>query len=216
MTHRTRWHWHLGVTVWIGLCYFPPQIWPLKAASTPPALSWESAVPFMPWWAVIYQSLFLLHCAAFRMGEDMAAIRRYGFSVALAFAAGAPIFWFWPTSIDRPPCENVAIQWLISCFDGPRNALPSLHAAMSILLVHRFWSASSTMIRAALTLWLPVLLFSTLATKQHRVVDLFFGLLLGLVAAWCQQAVVGWLASKQRTPVVAGPELSLPPPEQSA
>lgn len=195
---HTRLLWLLGVGLWMGLCYFPPQLWPLRPASPPPAMAWEMAVPFMPSWAVVYQSVFLLHCAAFWVGDDMAAIRRYGRSVCAAFTTGAFVFWMWPTSIDRPQSDNPAFQWLISNVDGSRNAFPSLHAALSALVVIRFWNLSSPALKVALALWLPVLLFSTLATRQHQVIDLFSGLLLGMAIAWLQHPLAFRYSPQER------------------
>ncbi len=144
----------------------------------------ESLVPFMPTWALIYQSVFLLHTAAFWGDDDIPSMRRYGFAISLSFAVGALCFWFWPTQVTRPSSDNLIYQWLIVKVDGPSNALPSLHAAMATLGVIRFWQNTSTLGRCFLGAWWLLLLFSTLATLQHRIIDLVFGALLALLIAW--------------------------------
>ncbi len=141
----------------------------------------EDTLPFMPAWAIVYQSVFLLHTAAFWIGNDMVRVRDYGISIALVFLAGAVIFWLAPTTAARPLTNNVIYCALITNIDGTRNALPSLHAAISTLGVIRFWPGSSAIMRGLLAAWWAALLFSTLATRQHRVVDLFAGILLAIV-----------------------------------
>jgi PAP2 superfamily len=176
--------WHTGVGAWIALCYYPPQCTPWRSAILLEPAFGESLVPFMPEWALVYQSVFLLHTAAFWANNDLRRVRRYGFSIALSFAVGALCFWVWPTQVKRPSSDNFIYQWLIVKVDGPSNAFPSLHAAMATLGVIRFWPNANALGRCFLTAWWSLLLFSTLATLQHRIIDLVFGTLLALIISW--------------------------------
>jgi len=176
--------WHAGLGLWIALCYYPPQIWPWREAVQMPAWFHEDALPFLPDWSWIYASVFVLHTAALWVGEEMTLIRRYAKSVALSFAIGAVFFWFMPTSLDRPQIQHAPYEWLITRVDGERNVFPSLHAAMATLSVVRFWRGTSTFLRILLVLWWICLIFSTLVTRQHSVVDLVAGALLSGVLCW--------------------------------
>ena len=173
----------------MGLCYFPPQWWPWREPALPPAWFGEEAIPFMPGWALVYQSVFLLHAAAMLLGGGMGLARRYALAVAGAYALAAVCFWCWPTFVVRPASSSVLFRVLVSSMDGPGNALPSLHAAMSVLGVLRFWKSGRGLVRAALMLWWAAMTFATLALHQHRVVDLLAGSLLG-GSAWVIAGVV--------------------------
>lgn len=183
-TARTKLAWFIGVGLGMGVCYFPPQWWPLREAAIMPGWFGEDAIPFLPWWSVVYQSVFLLHAAALWMGEDMAAIRRYGQSILWSFLAGALIFWVWPTMAPRPSSSHFVHQWLVTFFDGPRNALPSLHAAMSTVGVLHFWRKCGTAGRGGLLVWWLALMSATLFIHQHRVVDLLSGTAMGMAIWW--------------------------------
>ncbi len=176
---------HAGLGAWIALFYFAPQGWPLFAPHPAPTLPWEeAAVPFRPGWALQYQSVFLVHSLALWLPSDARAIRRYVLLIAAAYAVSAAVFWLYPTLSPRPASsDDFLYHWLILKIDGPRNALPSLHATLATLAAlqlaqHvpalsglRWW-------RAALALWWCALMYSTLATRQHRVLDLVAGLAL--------------------------------------
>ena len=178
---------HAGVGAWIVLFYYGPQLWPLFPARPAPMLAVDGWVPFQPAWALIYQSVFIVHTLAFWLPRDPAAVKRYARNVAAVFACGAVVFWLFPTFSPRPVESGSFLhRWLISAVDGPRNAFPSLHAAMGLLAVvavggHLRECRVSPWWRVALALWWVALLYSTLATRQHRLLDLLAGVLLGLI-----------------------------------
>jgi membrane-associated phospholipid phosphatase len=84
---------------------------------------------------------------------------------------------------------------LIVGVDRPSNSLPSLHAGLALYSLLFAWrvGAGELSCRTRLlcglagALWGSLILYSTLATKQHWVVDLPAGMLLALAAhalAW--------------------------------
>ena len=181
-----------GLGLWIALWYYPPQQWPLFEARPAPALWFDEWVPFQPGWALIYQSVFLTHLAAVWLPSDRGAVWRYTLVLGAVYTAAAFVFWFYPTLSPRPGVvESRLYYWLVTAVDGERNAMPSLHAAMGTLAAlqvdcharavraHPFW-------RLSIGGWWMVFLYSTLATRQHRVLDLVAGVLLvlALLSLW--------------------------------
>lgn len=179
---------HAGVGAWIALFYYAPQRWPIFPAQPAPTLALDQWVPFQPAWALVYQSVFIVHTLAFWLPRDAAAVKRYSRNVAAVFACGALFFWLAPTISPRPAeSESFLHHWLIAAVDGPRNAFPSLHAAMGLLATiavgsHVRACRVSLWWRAVLALWWIAMLYSTLATRQHRLLDLLAGTLLGLLS----------------------------------
>jgi membrane-associated phospholipid phosphatase len=96
-------------------------------------------------------------------------------------------FWFFPTVSPRPTAGGTAIyECLITSVDGTRNAFPSLHAAMGTLALwtlRRHLSAihARKAAHGLLFLWWSALLYSTLATRQHRLLDIMAGVALAIV-----------------------------------
>lgn len=167
---------HLGVSLWIILCYYPPQVWPVRE----PILLSSTRLPFYPEWSIVYQSVFLLHTAAIWCSPDALRAWSYVRAISLAFAIGAVCFWLLPTRVARPADDSWFYQWLIVRVDGLGNAFPSLHAAMGLLGVlhlNESWQRA----RPTLLIWLGFLLVSTLLTRQHVWQDLVAGLTLAFV-----------------------------------
>jgi membrane-associated phospholipid phosphatase len=179
---------HAAVGASIVVFYCGPQYWPLFPAVPAPVLGIDQRIPFQPAWALVYQSVFIVYTLAFWLPRDIDAVKRYARNLAAVYAFGAVIFWLYPTLSPRPDQTGSSLHhWLISAVDGPRNAFPSLHAAMGLLAVvtlcsHLRACRVSPSWRVALTLWWIALLYSTLATRQHRVLDLLAGICLGLLS----------------------------------
>jgi membrane-associated phospholipid phosphatase len=179
---------HATVGAWIALFYYGPQLRPLFPAHAAPTLAMDHWVPFQPSWALVYQSVFIVHTLALWLPSERESVNRYALTLAGVFVAGAVVFWLYPTLSPRPENPGSALHiWFISTIDGPRNAFPSLHAAMGLLAaravcIHLRECPVSRGWRIAVALWWVVLLYSTLATRQHRILDLVAGLLLAVAA----------------------------------
>ena len=172
--------WHAALGIWMGLCYYPPQVWPLFSAGEVPLLLLEPQVPFSPVWVLVYQSVFLLHTAAIWLPVQVSRTRSYCLVVGISFLVGAGFFWFLPMKVAQLQTDSWLYHALIASVDGPRNAFPSLHAAMAtagLLWVRALVPARVTRM---LALWWLALLYSALAVGQHRLIDLVAGI--GLVA----------------------------------
>lgn len=186
---RTKLACHAAVGAWIALFYYGPQVWPLFATRPAPMLAWDDWIPFQPAWALVYQSVFIVHTLALWVPGNREAVMRYAFKLAAVFACGAVVFWLYPTLSPRPDHSGSFLHdRLISSVDGPRNAFPSLHAAMGLLAVftvcgHLRACRISPRWRRALAVWWIALLYSTLATRQHRLPDLLAGICLGLISS---------------------------------
>jgi hypothetical protein len=164
-------------------------------------LWFDEWVPFHPTWALVYQSVFITHTLAIWLPKDAWAVRRYTGVLAAVYASAAVVFWFYPTVSPRPrEVESYLYYWLVTAIDGERNALPSLHAAMGTLAalqLQRHFGA----VRAAsgwhvlIVGWWTLFLYSTLATRQHRALDLVAGVLLAVAILAVVRASPGRVTS---------------------
>jgi membrane-associated phospholipid phosphatase len=140
-------------------------------------------------WVWIYESNFLLVPAIpwlIATGEELQrCIAGFILLAAVSFA----IFVVFPVASPRPTDLGTnPFMLFIAQADGPLNAFPSLHASTliyTIALAKRLFGRSlSPIVFAALILWAGLILFGTLATKQHYAIDLLAGGLIGLAADW--------------------------------
>jgi len=172
--------------VWLGLLYYGPQWYPLRAPLILEPSFLDHAIPFIPQTAWIYQSLFLLLplAAWFQTNESFV---RFASSFCLLVLIFSAIFWVFPSEIRgtwMQTTECWAYAHLVAAVDGPRNAFPSLHAALTVyagLSLLRFFRANPA-VCSSIILWVLALLISTLTTKQHICLDLVVGGLGGYLA----------------------------------
>ena len=90
----------------------------------------------------------------------------------------------------------------ITTVDGPLNAFPSLHVGTLVYslywVMRLFGRTIRPLVAIGLLVWALLILFATLATKQHYAVDLLAGGLMGWAAdgfAW-RKAAFGDIASR--------------------
>lgn len=178
-----------------NLCYFLPQWKPIYPPKPIPMTAIDRIVPFQPWWIVPYLSMYPLLVLAPLFSTTIAQLRRYALGTALMFLIAGVCFFLWPVSYPRPRLMETApaLYRLITQLDQPINSLPSLHAALTAFAL--FYSARifadlpRHQRRLLLTigwLWAVLILYGTLATKQHYLADLPPG----IVLAWVSDRIV--------------------------
>ncbi len=200
---------HLGakVRVWLGLAvgicvpYFLLQhavLWPPQRVPVTPLDGW---VAFDPRWVWPYASLALLVPLAPLLALRRSELRRYAVGLALLCAACFATFLLFPVEGPRPavPVEGL-YGWIVSV-DRPSNSLPSLHAGLTVYSLLFGWrvlrdglqDGGRRRVLAGAWLWGGLILYSTLATKQHWLVDLPAGALV----AWGAHALA-WRRAADR------------------
>ncbi|HWF20039.1 MAG TPA: phosphatase PAP2 family protein [Verrucomicrobiae bacterium] len=140
-------------------------------------------------WAWVYESNFLITGFIPWLIVSRMELRRYAIGFALLSALSFLIFAVFPVASPRPiNQEENATLIFITHVDGPLNAFPSLHAASlvyTIALARRLFGRQLKLsVMAGLLVWASLILFATLATKQHYAVDLVAGGLIGWLADW--------------------------------
>ena len=148
-------------------------------------------VQFTPSAFPVYLSLWVYVSLAPALIGNLRALIWFGVWVGALCLTGLAIFWAWPT---QTPVFDV--DWalypglaLIKGVDAAGNACPSLHVASSVYSA--FWLARifrETQAPATLR-WLSVLhciviVWSTMAIRQHVFLDVVAGVAVGWAFAW--------------------------------
>lgn len=179
----------IGITVfmmayfWVlGHPFFPVTVMPLTAL--------DRAIGFRPEAMPLYLSLWVyisLAPAMLQRGRELAS---YGAATLALSLAGLGIFIAWPTAM-----PTVEIDWaqyptmtFLKNLDLAGNACPSLHVAFAVftaIWLERLLREMDTgrVLRALNWLWCAGILYSTVATLQHVVLDVLGGAVLGSIAA---------------------------------
>ena len=151
----------------------------------------DRSIPFQPRWAWVYLSLYLLNPIGPLLARSRADLLSYTRGILSFFAAGLVCFVLFPVAGPRP--ATAGGYWLyegLIHIDRAYNALPSLHAACAAFAVFFAAHASADTTRRVLRklllrlawLWVGLILYSTVATRQHFFLDLPPGLLLAWLA----------------------------------
>lgn len=169
------------VTVYLLL-----QKYQLFPVTDMPVIAVDQNIPFIPDTVYLYKSLWLLLPIGPWLVDSKIEFYGYVKALLLISSAGFLIFFFFPTAITRPSeieQTNLLYRYLIG-IDSCSNACPSLHVALAILsgacCRHTFrkhgWHSPT---RCLILVWVIGIIFSTLTTKQHVLMDVVAGALLG-------------------------------------
>jgi membrane-associated phospholipid phosphatase len=187
-----------ALTLFFCLPYFTIQRVPLMPILALPGSAIDRAVPFVPGWVWLYQSVYLLLSIVPWLAVSADDLRRYARGFILQSSIGFAFFLLLPIEAPRPvelPQEGM-YAWLVS-YDRPLNSFPSLHVGLAVYTA-LFGAAASRArlggrIRAlclmSLAIWVCGIAVATLFTKQHYAVDLPAGALLGWLChrwAWAR------------------------------
>ncbi len=152
----------------------------------------DAKIPFLPWTITIYWGCYLFWLVNYIIGcrqEQEEAFRFLGadlFSKMVCFV----VFVVFPTTNTRPTIEGHSI-WeegmrLLYQIDAADNLLPSIHCLASWLsfIAVRKNEKIPKWYRVASFLMAASVCISTLTTKQHVLVDVAAGVVLGEFSYW--------------------------------
>ena len=175
----------MGMTAFF-VGYFAILNHPLRTVTVIPALALDEAIAFHPFWLLPYVSLWLYVSLVPALLWERREVYRFAIDAALLAGTGLLIFLAWPTAIAPPDIDwsrHASVAFL-KTVDAAGNACPSLHVAFSVFAAcwfERLFRAMGTgkAVRIGSAVWAVAIIYSTLATKQHVVIDVICGIALG-------------------------------------
>jgi membrane-associated phospholipid phosphatase len=183
----------VGTTAFISIFfvgYFHVLRHPAYEVMLMPVTTLDRLLGFHPEALIAYVSLWFYVGIPPAMFYGLRELVAYGCWIAALCVAGLAIFHFWPTAVPAyivDPALHPAFA-VIQGIDAAGNACPSLHvatAAFSAVWLDRLLReiGSGPLLRAGNWVWFALIAWSTVAIKQHVVLDVAAGLLLGLAFA---------------------------------
>jgi membrane-associated phospholipid phosphatase len=167
--------------------YFAVLKFPLFPVAVMPLTALDRVVPFWPGALLLYISLWVYVPLVLPLLRERAELFAYGATVTATALVGLGIFVVCPTGVPVPEIDWEQHPAFISLkeIDATGNACPSLHVAFAIftaLWLHRLLRELGVggFVRALNWCWCAGILYSTVATKQHVVLDVVAGAALGL------------------------------------
>ena len=170
--------------------YFHLLRYPVRPVTEMPLTLLDHWVTFQPAALVAYVSLWVYVGIPAGLMLSLRQLLAYGLWVGALCLTGLAIFYAFPTAVPRPQLPvDVALFpgfALLQGVDAAGNACPSLHVATA--LFSAFWIdrllrhiGTPWLLRTLNALWLLLIVYSTLAIKQHVALDVAGGMLLALL-----------------------------------
>ena len=146
---------------------------------------WERNIPFVPFFILPYMSIDLFYVGApflCRTGRELSVFAK---RIAAAIIIAGVCFLIFPLrfAFPRPHTEGflgTVFDWFRG-MDAPYNLLPSLHAALMLILLDIYLRNTGGIVRIAITVWFALIALSPLLTYQHHLIDLIGGFVLAAV-----------------------------------
>lgn len=183
----------LGVTgcTWLFfIAYFQLLRHPAFPVTVMPLTPLDRLIPFQPAALYAYVSLWLYVGLAPGWLLSLRELFIYGLWISGVCLTGLACFYLWPTAV---PALDIDVSShagfaLLKGVDAGGNACPSMHVAAAMFSA--VWIAqllrqmgAPAWCRWLNMLWFAAIVYSTLAIKQHVVLDAVAGMLLGLAFA---------------------------------
>ena len=201
----------VALNLWVFVPYHFLQHHHFFQPTMIPESFFDRLIPFSHQAVWIYLSIYLLMPIGPFLMKNQKDIARYALGIVTMGVLADVIFFLWPTWCPRPDTAgtNPLYQWLVQ-IDNPFHAIPSLHAAFAVysalcaqrVIAQMQWSALA---RSAIWLWTSLILFATVATRQHTLADLLGGSLLAISVFSCAFN----LSNRNPNPHRAVPALSI-------
>ena len=171
--------------------YFAVQRMILFPTRSLPITWLDRATPFQPAWVWAYLSLYLLNPVGPLLTRSREDLLWYTRGILFLFAFGIVFFVLLPVAGPRPSAYEG--NWLYNRLvhiDRVYNSFPSLHAGCAVYAVlYAAYASGDTSRRklrkvllACAWVWVCLILYSTIATRQHFAIDLLPGILLAWLA----------------------------------
>lgn len=182
-----------GTTAWIWMFfigYFHLLRHPTQPPAVMPLTALDALIPFQPHTLVAYLSLWFYVGIAPGLQLTFIELLAYGMWVGALLLSGLGLFYLWPSAVPPMAVDVSAFPGfeMLRGVDAVGNACPSMHVAVAIFsaiwLEHLLRGAGTPVVlRVINAAWFLAIAWSTLAIKQHVVLDVIAGALLGTAFA---------------------------------
>jgi len=187
---KTLWPLKLVGNTVATIGFFPLYFWIMKNAGQAwvlPLTAFDRLIAFWPAVLPIYLSLWGYIALPVLLAKDKRELWSFSFGCAAMTALALVVFWFMPTAIpnftiDATPGTSLHF---LKTVDSAGNAFPSLHVSFSvftcIVLARQLRDAGApAWLRLFNVAWAVAIVYSTMAVRQHVLIDVLGGLALGL------------------------------------
>jgi len=163
---------------------------PVHAVTVMPLTALDHLIPFQPQALFVYFTLWLYVGVAPGLQLNFTELVVYGLWIGALCLTGLACFYFWPTQVPPLAIDVSGFPGFATLqgVDAAGNACPSMHVAVAMFTVIRLddvlrRAGTPGYLRLINRVWFVAIAASTLMVKQHVVLDVIAGALLGIAFA---------------------------------
>jgi len=176
------------VVIWILAPYAIIQQVEIRPVLWIPQLAIDRAIPVYLQSIWFYFSFYLL-LGIVGLTVEKKLFIQYLYTIGWVTAVSHAAFLFVPNGVLRADIDfqsAPAIYQMLATLDLPRNAMPSLHASLSVVaaIAVLFSQVFPKWSKPLVWLWVLVIFWSTIALRQHVSLDLIAGSIVAVIVWW--------------------------------
>jgi len=191
----TLWYLKAAGTTAFMVLFFQGYFWvlrhPWREPFPMPTVAIDHWVPFTPAGFAAYASLWVYVSLPSAFMPGFRELLRYGLWTAALCGSCLLVFWLLPTQAPMPDIDWSLYPQLafMKGIDASGNACPSLHVASAVytaFCLNRLFSqvGAPAWLKTWSVLQCAVIVWSTMAIRQHVFLDVLAGALVGWLFAW--------------------------------
>lgn len=173
------------------LGFFPLYFWIMKNAGQAwvlPLTAVDQLIAFWPALLPVYLSLWGYIALPVLLAKDKRELLSFSLGCAAMTALALLVFWFMPTAVPNFTVDTLpgtSLQFL-KMVDSAGNAFPSLHVSFSVfacvVLARQLREVGApAWLRVVNVAWAVGIVYSTMAVRQHVLIDVMGGFALGVL-----------------------------------
>ncbi|ELY5930418.1 phosphatase PAP2 family protein [Cronobacter turicensis] len=178
----------------VGVVYSTTDLLQRAGHKLPP-LWFDSLTDFSPSAIWLYMSFFLLVPAGYWL-TPLSQVKWLMRATQLAALCAGVIYLAWPTTMTYPAVsgEGISVEALrlLLAVDSPQNCFPSLHMALTLLMVWGISQRGQWRYTLTAVLWGAAISVSILQLRRHLFIDLVGGVALTLLAGMLARKMLSY------------------------
>ncbi|HEY1954224.1 MAG TPA: phosphatase PAP2 family protein [Polyangiaceae bacterium] len=205
---RLRWHYAnvlvVAYAIWFGAFELVGR-WAATLHTVDLTSAWDRAVPLVPAFVWPYEATYVLPLLSLVVMRDWHRFNVALVAFVIANLTAFVLYVLVPIAYARPElgsslAERVLAMEYAADFHPGANKLPSMHVAMSWIMVCAMWGqAKNRLVDAGLAILLALITVAPIFVKQHLIIDVVAGVPWGLGSYWVAERAYRRLVAKDAT-----------------